>query len=170
MSLDVARRRTKMKMKSGAPNSHEDSTIDTTTPPWSTTFGPLLAHSDIPSLLSCETPSRLVAEDQRKVPRREKFRVLRTESLWLGSSSRAIPARNAALTHLCTVPSSLFLLSVSLLRIPGLRHTQLCRALFLTLLRHDDAQTTTLIGAAQRVSASRERRNVSNPRPNRGSD
>lgn len=75
-----------------------------------------------------------------------------------------ILARNAALTHLL----SLFLSFLS--RVPGLRHTQLCRALFLTLLRHDGAQTTTLIGAAQCVCASRERRNVSNPRPNRESD
>lgn len=55
-------------------------------------------------------------------------------------------------------------------QVPGLRHTQLCRALFLTLLRHDGAQTTTLIGAARCMCAPRERHNVSNPRPNRESD
>lgn len=72
-----------------------------------------------------------------------------------------IPARNAALTHLLSL--SLALLS----RVPGLRHTQLYRALFLTLLRHDGAQTTTLIGAAQCVCASRERRNVESPAESR---
>lgn len=79
-------------------------------------------------------------------------------------------------TKRCTYALSLSLSLFSFLslffvsRVSGLRHTQLCRALFLTLLRHDGAQTTTLIGAAQCVCAPRERHNVSNPRPNRESD